>query len=205
MPLQQTFLQLVTSYSSQHLANKLWEEIEKAYAHKNRHYHNLSHLANLLTQLNAVKAEIEDWDTILFTLFYHDMIYKAVSSDNEANSAELAEKRMREINVPLDKIENCKVQILATKGHQVSASADTNYFTDADLSILGADWEVYHQYAKNVRKEYAIYPDLIYNPGRKKVLQHFSEMKRLYKTEYFYNKFEEQARLNLEQELKIYK
>ena len=204
MSVQKTVLQLITSYSSESDANKLWEEIEKAYTDKHRHYHNLSHLESLLIQLDQVKTKIEEWDTVLFTLFYHDIVYNPLANDNEEQSAIIAEKRMRALRIPLNTIENCRAQILATKSHQVSASADTNYFTDADLSILGADWEQYQQYARNVRQEYAIYPDLVYNPGRKNVLTHFLQMDRLYKTPYFYTKLEERARLNLKQELELY-
>ena len=76
-----------------------------------------------------------------------------------------------------------------------------NLFTDADFSILGAHWETYSIYSQNVRKEYSIYPDLVYNPGRKKVLKHFLEMTRIYKTDYFYSKLEELAKCNLLGEL----
>ncbi|MNE99513.1 hypothetical protein D3C80_1982060 [compost metagenome] len=81
---------------------------------------------------------------------------------------------------------------------------DTNYFTDADLSILGQDWERYIQYAKDIRKEYTIYPDEQYYPGRTRVIQHFLDMPRLFKTEYFYLQFEEKARENLAKELQFY-
>jgi predicted metal-dependent HD superfamily phosphohydrolase len=92
---------------------------------------------------------------------------------------------------------------LATKTHILAADSDTNFFTDADLSVLGSDWESYSAYFKNVRKEYAIYPDFIYNSGRKEVLKHFLGMNQIFKTDFFYAKFEAQARLNLERELQI--
>ena len=96
---------------------------------------------------------------ILFTLFYHDIVYNSLKSNNEEKSAELAEKRMTQISVSNEIIECCKAQILATKSHVKSTDSDTNYFTDADLSVLGQTWETYSIYYKNVRKEYAIYPD----------------------------------------------
>ena len=101
----------------------------------------------------------------------------------------------------LPQIDLCVQHILATKSHAVSENNDTNLFTDADLSVLGADREVYEQYYKQIRKEYSIYPDLMYNPGRKKVLQNFLGMKRIFKTDYFYGKFEEKARRNITAEL----
>jgi predicted metal-dependent HD superfamily phosphohydrolase len=91
---------------------------------------------------------------------------------------------------------------MATKGHAISEDADTNYFTDADLAILGSNNDEYLQYVKSIRKEYKFYPDFVYNPGRKKVLEHFIQMPRIYKTDYFYNKYEEPARKNIIDEIR---
>lgn len=202
--LKETFKRLVTNYTDDaQLTDQLWWEIENHYSNEKRHYHTLQHLDYLLTQLTEVKSEIQNWDAILFTLYYHDIIYNATKSNNEEKSAELAEKRMRQISVSSDTIERCKRQILATKSHHKSPDRDTNYFTDADLSILGQDWETYSQYYSNVRKEYAIYPDLVYNPGRIKVLNHFLSMDRIFKTDFFYAKLEMQAKQNIEMELEL--
>lgn len=204
--LKETFIGLVKSYTDNDgLTKDLWADIEKNYSDKKRHYHTLQHLENLLVQLTEVKGEIQNWETVLFTLYYHDIIYSSLKSDNEEKSAELAEKRMKQISVPKDRIELCKNQILATKSHITSADGDTNYFTDADLSVLGQDWETYSRYYQNVRKEYSIYPDLVYNPGRKKVLNHFLSMDRIFKTDFFRNKFEKQARQNLQKEIELKK
>ena len=151
--------------------------------------------------MTEVKSEIQNWESILFTLFYHDIIYTALKSNNEENSALLAENRMQQLSVSSDITERCKKQILATKSHAKSTDSDTNYFTDADISVLGQTWEIYSLYYKNVRKEYAIYPDFIYNSGRKKVIQYFLSMDSIFKTDYFYNKFEKVAKENLNKEL----
>ena len=200
--LKETFTNLLTNYTASNLIiAEFWAEIEKSYTHKKRYYHTLSHLDNLLTQLTEVKVNIESWESILFTMFYHDIIYNALKSENEEKSAELAQKRMTQISVPNYIINNCKTQIIATKKHLAYPESDTNYFTDADLSILGQSLENYTTYSQNVRKEYSVYPDLIYNPGRKKVLEHFIKMERIFKTDYFYLKFESQAKSNLRLEL----
>tara|TARA_R110000868_G_scaffold227988_1_gene480946 strand:+ start:73 stop:753 length:681 start_codon:yes stop_codon:yes gene_type:complete len=200
--LRETFIKLMTKYTAdKDLINVLWAEIEKNYSSKKRHYHTLQHLDNLHSQLTIVKREIKNWETILFTLYYHDIIYSSTKSNNEEKSAELAEKRMKKISVSNEIIEQCKKQILATKSHSKSIDSDTNYFIDADLSVLGQSWETYSLYFKNVRKEYGIYPTFMYNSGRKKVLNHFLSMDRIFKTDFFYNKFETQAKQNLQQEL----
>jgi predicted metal-dependent HD superfamily phosphohydrolase len=202
--LKETFITLLQIYTKDKvLIDKLWTEVELYYSKKKRHYHTLSHLDNLLNQLLEVKDKIESWDTVLFTLFYHDIIYQATKSNNEEESAKLAEERMKQLFVPSEIIENCVAQILVTKAHLANSNSDTNYFTDADLSVIGQNKEEYTIYYKNVRKEYSIYPDLLYNPGRKKVLKHFLKMDRIYKTDYFFTKYEIQAKLNLQAELNL--
>lgn len=203
--LKETFIQLINQYSSNSsLAANLWAEIEKAYSGSKRYYHNLLHLENLLQQLQTVKTQLASWDAVLFALYYHDIVYNTLKTNNEEKSAELAEKRMKEIAVPAHITEETKQLIIATKAHNSAANTDVNYFTDADLSILGSHWDVYAEYFKKIRKEYSVYPDLVYNPGRKKVLQHFLQMERIFKTETFFKKFEENARQNLKRELALY-
>lgn len=91
--------------------------------------------------------------------------------------------------------------ILATKLHEISQDNDTNYFIDADLAILGRGQYEYQKYTEQIREEYSIYPDFMYNNGRKKALQHFLQMDAIYKTDYFFEKYEKQARLNISNEL----
>lgn len=199
--LQSIFIQLIQRYTSDESpVNQLWTEIEKHYCAKGRHYHTLQHLQNMYTQLLTTKEKIRDWDTLLFSLFYHDIIYKAISKDNEEQSAALAQKHLQQIAYPQEQIQLCVQQIIATKSHTTSTDSDTNYFTDADLSILGADWPDYEAYTIAIRKEYSIYPDLLYKPGRRKVLQHFLAMDTIFKTQYFQQLFEVKARENMQKE-----
>jgi predicted metal-dependent HD superfamily phosphohydrolase len=200
--LKETFIQSIGRYTTnEKLVVQLWNEVEANYSGKKRHYHTLLHLENLLQQLHNVKEQIKDWDTVLFTLYYHDIIYNPLKTTNEEKSAEFAQNRMQSVGVPQPIVDNCVNQILATKKHLLSTDNDTNFFTDADLSILGQPWEVYEKYYHQVRKEYALYPDLIYNPGRKKVLHHFLQMQQIFKTNYFFERFEAQAKENAEKEL----
>ena len=200
--LQDTFTSLLARYTSDRLlTTTLWQEVAQAYNAKGRRYHTLAHLENLLVHLQPVQQDIKNWDTMLFTLYYHDIVYNASGSDNEEKSAEKAIHDMRLAQVPESMTMACAAQIHATKTHQPGADTDTDYFTDADLCIFGQDPDTYLNYSRQVRKEYAIYPDLLYKPGRRKVLQHFLKMEHLFKTPYFSARFEAQARLNLAREL----
>lgn len=59
----------------------------------------------------------------------------------------------------------------------------------------------YLQYAENIRKEYSIYPDALYQPGRRQVLQHFLAQEHIFKTPVFRERYEKQARENISKEL----
>lgn len=180
---------------------KYWFEIERKHTGKKRYYHNLLHLDNLLEELVEYKTLINEWDVMVCSIAWHDIIYNVLKQDNELKSAVFAEKKLLALNVAPEKIEKCKALINATKSHRAAGDADINLFTDADLSILGKPWDVYELYTKQIRAEYNIYPDIIYKPGRRKVLQHFLNMPRIFKTEQFFAKYEENSRVNLQREL----
>lgn len=102
--LRETFIKLSTNYTDDiRLIEELWTEIEKNYSNPKRYYHTLQHLENIFIQLTEIKSEIQDWDTILFTLYYHDIVYNTAKSDNEEKSAVLAKKRLQQIHVQQEK------------------------------------------------------------------------------------------------------
>ena len=177
------------------------KEVIVQHQKKSRHYHTLIHLRSIWEELQPVRMLIQDWPVMLFAIAYHDFEYNILRNDNEEKSAEVAVKKLMRLNLTTEQLNRCRQHILATKGHTVSEDNDCNFFTDADLSVLGADPDVYRFYSKNVRKEYRYYPDLLYKPGRKKVLKFFLDMPRIYKTDHFFNLYEDQARFNLSEEL----
>ncbi|AZA53883.1 hypothetical protein [Chryseobacterium sp. G0201] len=204
MRLKDRFNQLCLQFTQdQDLIENLWLEIEKKYSEKGRHYHNFEHLQNMFSELEFVKDKISDFNIISFSVFYHDVIYDASSKSNEEKSAEFAKTRLEKLNINKESINKIFNQIIATKAHQKSDDQDTNYLLDADLLILGKDVETYLDYTKKIRKEYSIYPDFLYKPGRKKVLQHFSSLENIFKTDYLKEKYEVQARENIEIEISL--
>lgn len=202
MNLKYQFEQLCLSFTKDlGFINTLWKEIETRYTEKGRHYHNLLHLENMFRELEGIKGNISDFTTVSFSIFYHDIIYNATSKSNEEKSALKATERLIELRLQQSDIAIVSDQILATKHHRQSDNKDTNYLLDADLSILGKDLDTYLAYTRMIRKEYSIYPDLLYKPGRKKVLHHFLELENIFKTDYFKEKYELQARSNIAAEI----
>ncbi|MGE8432081.1 HD domain-containing protein [Chryseobacterium joostei] len=204
MNLKEQFEQLCLPFSENHnVINTLWNEIEKRYSEKGRCYHNLLHLENMFKELETIREKISNFTVVSFSIFYHDIVYNATSKSNEEKSALLTETRLAELNLNNDLINAVSTQILATKFHQKSEDEDTNYLLDADLSILGKDLESYLAYTQMIRKEYSIYPDLLYKPGRKKVLKHFLELNSIFKTDYFKEKYEVRAKENISTEIQL--
>ena len=180
--------------------DRLWDDVAVHYTEVSRHYHTIKHLEALTNELIEVKEQLSDWNLVVFAIAYHDIIYNPQKNDNEEKSADHAAKLLFGL-LDVQSLESCRYMIIATKNHELDNEADVNYFNDADLSILGASTDNYQIYAKEIRKEYELYPDFIYNQGRQKVLKHFLAMKQIYKTDYFFNKYEPQARTNLNTEL----
>ena len=180
--------------------HRLLASMKLAYSAKNRHYHNLLHLENLLKELEQVSQRINNWNLTILCIAYHDLVYNSKRSDNEERSAAKFETDLHQHLEPA-LIRQGVEMILATKGHIETLDNDTNYFTDADLSILGASAERYKEYSKQIREEYSIYPDFLYKNGRRQVLKHFLNMNAIYKTEHFKEKYESSARRNMQNEL----
>jgi predicted metal-dependent HD superfamily phosphohydrolase len=202
MFLKHIFVDLLNKYQmDQAIVQANWHNIYTKYTLGNRHYHTLSHLQKMYEELAPLKSNIQDWDSLLISLFYHDVIYDSSSQDNELQSALYMEKELAHSQfLPIEK---CKAQILATKTHETSTNIDTNFLLDADLCILGSPWLEYKQYAHNVRQEYKQYPNKLYEEGRIKVLQHFIRKAQIYQTPHFRSKYDQRARKNLQQEIDL--
>ena len=202
MNLVETWIELTSKLNVHHtLQETLWYEIITAYQQRKRFYHNLNHILDLVTLAQHYKAEIEDFDSLLFSLFYHDFIYQVKQKNNEIESAKLAVKRLSSLDYPENKISKCYRQIIATQDHRLSQESDTNYLLDLDLSILGGERTKYREYSQNIRREYGMYSEQVYNQGRRQFLERLLYKDFLYKTKLFRDGYEQRARENLSWEL----
>jgi predicted metal-dependent HD superfamily phosphohydrolase len=187
------------------LIGELWLELEAAYSSTGRFYHNLSHLNSMVALILPLGNLVRNGDAVTMAIFYHDLVYDPLGKDNEEESARRARNRLEALKFPDFLIKDTEALIRATKMHQLSDNEDINYFIDADLSILGSDPVNYQQYAVDIRREYRLVPDLLYKPGRRKVLERFLSQPYIFKTPDFRLRFEDSARINLERELNTLK
>ncbi|WP_109829836.1 HD domain-containing protein [Reichenbachiella versicolor] len=181
-----------------------YNQIIELYSNSKRHYHNLNHITALLRLVQQYRYLLKSPQTIEFAVWYHDVIYNVSKSNNEESSAEMARNHLTQLGVEESVISECQEIIIATKSHRLPKgldSFDAKFFLDIDLSILAADQEGYLTYTKQIRKEYGLYPDFLYNRGRKKLLLEFLNVDRIYQTNLFFENWEIQARDNIEMEI----
>ena len=202
MNLEEIYSELLSNigFSANEIQQK-WLDLEKAYSKKSRHYHNLTHLKEMIASFEIYRDKLQSPNEILFSIFYHDFVYSASKKDNELKSAEFALAILSE-NINLNK-QLVFDAICATQQHQQNEIEDINWLIDFDLKILAKDWDNYKIYFEQIRKEYRIYPDFLYKPGRAKALKHFLENEFIFQTDEFRGLYEEKARQNIEKEISI--
>ena len=188
--------------------NNLWQDIAIRYSETQRAYHSLQHIEQLFMQFEQIKYVLNEPHIIALALFYHDVIYAPTRADNELKSAEYAVEALR----PYFSAAQCQyiyALIMMTANHKLADCSnaqknfDAAYLLDMDLSILGASWLEYEQYAQAVRQEYAHVSNIDYRVGRTAVLKGLLAHPTLYLTDYYSTRLETQARQNIKREIKI--
>lgn len=201
--------QLLKPYTSdENLTHDWFAQINQHYAEPIRHYHTLTHLEALFAWSDTYHAHLHHQNVVTFAIFYHDIIYNPQRSDNEEQSAKIAQNQLISLTKNPTLANRVAQFILATKTHAFSDldesyKSDMSYFLDFDLSILGAANHDYQLYSQAIRQEYAHYPDAIYKVGRMNVLKYFLVKPRIYLTQDFQENLEKQARENLQGELEL--
>ena len=179
-----------------------FQALAAAYQAPSRHYHILQHIDNLLKRLDA--TALQDAPVVELAVWFHDAVYNALKSDNEARSAALALGFLQASTLAPARQQRVAFLIERTHDHtqpQPLKDFDLLCFLDADLSILGAPEIDYWEYARQVRQEYRRVPDLLYRPGRRKVLAKLLAAPVLYHTPALRQELGARARHNLQAEL----
>ncbi len=174
-----------------------YDALIRAHAETHRAYHTLDHIAACLRHLDEVQGLADNPDEIEMALWFHDAIYAPFSATNEEDSAAWATNWLRDKGLDESPISRIAQHILDTKTHETPETIDGRLMLDIDLSILGTGQAVYDAFENHIRREYRRVPSFIFRKKRKAILQRFLARERLYNTDYFFEKLETQARLNL--------
>lgn len=200
--LNQKWQQCWIDRSQQQEIDQIFQLLINAYTKPDRHYHNLNHIAQVLTTIERFGDRLQNPIAVNLAVWFHDFVYDPQASDNEFQSAKLAQELLINIGVPLATIDRTQQLILATQGHQVDISdRDKCIFLDADLAILGTDLAQYQVYQRSIRREYSWVSDPAYQAGRSQVLKDFLHRERIYYTDLLFDQLESIARFNIEQEI----
>lgn len=119
-----------------------------------RHYHNLNHLLSLTEDIDNIykgKVSEKEYEKLILTSLFHDIIYDPTRTDNEEKSAEFF------INCCLEKsdkdILEIKQAILDTKTHN-STNSLSEKFNKLDMSIVEKDYDKLVEWENGIYNEY---------------------------------------------------
>lgn len=177
-------------------------------AYKDRAYHNLSHIGYMLNMLHIYQRhvtgsrDLSNLNELVLAIFMHDYVHDSLAVDNEEKSVEALKQLEQSYFYRISYREKIENLILATKHDKLAANEDEALIADLDLSIFGtfseASWRWYNH---NIRKEFSNVCDDYYRGGRIAILEKFLQRPRIFQTEFFYDKFEQRARKNIQDEI----
>jgi predicted metal-dependent HD superfamily phosphohydrolase len=177
-----------------------WSIVD-VYSQPHRRYHNLSHIAHCLAELDAAVGLAKRPDEVEFAVWLHDAVHDPRRTDNEEKSASWALDILAQSGCAGRTREKIRELILATKHSGRPASPDAELIVDVDLSILGQPPEIYNAYEESIRGEYSWVPVPAYAAGRSRILRSFLGRPRLYFTGHFETSYGMRARKNISRAL----
>lgn len=180
-----------------------YNDLVNKYSSNRRAYHNLSRIEACLLEFEEVRNLAIEPKAIEFAIWYQDAVYDTKRNDNEEKSCLLAIEVVRKLRMSIiDFGQEVLHHIIATKHSNPPIRPDTKLFIDIDLSILGKPEERFDKYEQQIRCEYNWVSEDKFSEGRSAILRSFLERDYVYSTDFFREKYEGQARRNIERSLK---
>lgn len=195
---QERWIRLWERLGAEGSGHSIFAHLTAAYSEPGRAYHTAEHIRDCLAQLDSSREAAQRPDEVEAALWFHDTVYLPGGSDNEDRSANLAEAALMACGVTPGVAERIRRLILATRHLTVSTDPDTQLLCDIDLSILGREPAVFDEFERRIRQEYDWVPEPVYRTSRSEILSGFLQRRSIYQTQVFRNRYETQARANLE-------
>lgn len=181
----------------------LLERLITRHRERQRRYHRIEHVESvvrLVAEL-ALTEPVTDIDAVIAAALYHDAIYEPMHPANERASARLARRDLASLGWSDARCQAVGAMVEATKTHLDAVDTDTAVLFDADLAILAADPTDYSAYVSRVRDEYGHLDDAEWAAGRATAMQAFVDRSKIFSTATGRDRWEQQARRNINAEL----
>ena len=175
-----------------------FNQLQELYSQPHRYYHTAAHINHCLIQLDSSDLPEANNPLVEYALWLHDAVYDTHSTENERRSADLAAEILNRAGADDQAIEFVDSLIMATCHQEIPSERPHQLLVDIDLSILGSPPDVFAQFEKDIRAEYAWVPMNHYRKKRCEILQSFINRPDIYLTEEFQHRYEQQAKVNIE-------
>ncbi|MFD8596358.1 hypothetical protein ACFV1L_15310 [Kitasatospora sp. NPDC059646] len=173
------------------------------WAEPQRRYHTTDHLRAVLDRIDELAGHADDPDAVRLAAWFHDAVYRPDRSENEERSAALACRALREAGLPEPLVhEVARLVRLTVTHHPAPGDHNGEVLCDADLAVLGSPPAQYAAYTAAVRDEYSFVPPHAFREGRSAILRHLLALPALYRTPEAHDRYDAQARANMQAELK---
>jgi predicted metal-dependent HD superfamily phosphohydrolase len=179
-------------------------ELLDRYGEPHRLFHNVDHLTEVLSVVEALAANADDAGVVQMAAWFHHAVHDPVRRDNEHRSALLARSVLPGLGVTPTRVTEVTRLVLLTRAHD-PRPGDRNgaVLCDADLAVLATEPDLYHRYRHGVRAEYSHVDEPAFAAGRVRVLRELLSRPSVYRTVGARRRFERAARANMEAELRM--
>ncbi|CAN5248647.1 hypothetical protein BH18ACT9_BH18ACT9_05940 [soil metagenome] len=179
----------------------LRDRLMSAYNDPTRGYHDLTHLAEVLTHIDELTDPAADRTAVLLAAWFHDAVYDD-QGDLEDRSARLAEESLTAAGSDPGLVAEVARLVRLTRTHRPEPDdQDGEVLCDADLAILAAQSERYAAYVAGVRRDYAYVDEVAFRAARGAVLRELVGRTTLFHTPLARERWEGPARVNIAREL----
>ncbi|XLQ20530.1 MAG: hypothetical protein ACKUBY_01980 [Candidatus Moraniibacteriota bacterium] len=194
-----------------------FQELVVKYNKSKRYYHTFDgHIEFCIHSFfEHVVDKVKNPINVLWQLVLHDSVMDFSRSDevnceareyalgyNDVMSGEYAREFLTKYGVVSEIVDAVAQAIIYYDHKNTPHSTDTMTGLDIDLLILGQPVDIFDEYESNIRKEYAWVEELAFREGRSKILADFlNNRSSIFLTDYFKDRYENQARLNLKRSI----
>ncbi len=171
--------------------------LTEAYSEAQRVYHTLQHIQHCLSLFDKISPQLEYPDTVELAIWFHDVVYQPGAANNEQLSAD---KFMEMTKGKFDEtIRGTVLDLIMATVHCGAKidNSDTKYMVDIDLSSFGLPWTEFLRDSKSIREEMGCLSDEVFYRKQLAFQRNLLEQPRFFRSDYFFDNYENQARQNL--------